>query len=385
MRLSLPKDQGSRQGVATGREDLKAALITPQFLALYHNSQAFLFSQQYDLLVWLIAMEARMDVCSVIQERLKELGLEQRELAAAAQVTESYISQLLTRKKCPPAADRTDIYEKMNAFLKFPKGRLSAMVEAQRTEEWKKRLADPPAPLYKEVRDLVIRKCRSAIRNQIREIFERQAFGEVERLVTQKLLDVAKKIAERELVKERWLRSVAKLRRQTYEEARSIILEFLDTDVFSISVDHCATFLSPMIDSWDIDFATFGIEVRLNPQLSSVESLKFQYVEREDGRSGQVEPGFEEFLRSPELRRDATEEELDFLRNLGFPSRRPTALYYYRTLQDLRDPLHFQAGATLPVRKRSDNNTAEKRRQLLSRKKAVRRWTKNAVNSANNN
>jgi Predicted transcriptional regulator with C-terminal CBS domains len=40
-----------------------------------------------------------VDVCFVIQQRLKELGLEQRDLAVAAQVTESYISQLLTRKK----------------------------------------------------------------------------------------------------------------------------------------------------------------------------------------------------------------------------------------------------------------------------------------------
>ena len=43
-----------------------------------------------------------MDVSLVIKERLEELGLEQRDLAAAAEVTESYISQLLTRKKLPP-------------------------------------------------------------------------------------------------------------------------------------------------------------------------------------------------------------------------------------------------------------------------------------------
>ena len=51
-----------------------------------------------------------MDVCSVIKARLRELKLEQKDLAAAAEVTESYISQLLTRKKLPPAPDRTDIY-----------------------------------------------------------------------------------------------------------------------------------------------------------------------------------------------------------------------------------------------------------------------------------
>ena len=58
-----------------------------------------------------------MDVCLVIKQRLEELGLEQKDLAAAAEVTESYISQLLTRKKLPPAPDRTDIYEKMAKIL----------------------------------------------------------------------------------------------------------------------------------------------------------------------------------------------------------------------------------------------------------------------------
>ena len=51
-----------------------------------------------------------MDVSLVVKQRLEELGVEQRDLAAAAEVTESYISQLLTRKKLPPAPDRTDIY-----------------------------------------------------------------------------------------------------------------------------------------------------------------------------------------------------------------------------------------------------------------------------------
>ena len=186
-----------------------------------------------------------MDVCLVIRQRLKELGLEQRDLASAAEVTESYISQLLSRKKAPPAADRTDIYEKMNAFLKLPKGQLSAMVEDQRREEWKKKLADPPKPLYREVREVVIRKCRPERRKQVRDIFETQAFGELERLITQKLLDVTKRIAREELENERWLRSVATLRSQSYEEARTIILDFLDTDVFNISIAHCTVLPDP--------------------------------------------------------------------------------------------------------------------------------------------
>ena len=73
-----------------------------------------------------------MDVSLVIKHRLAELGLEQRDLATAAQVTESYISQLLTRKKAPPAPSRTDIYEKMGEFLKLPNGELARLATLQR-------------------------------------------------------------------------------------------------------------------------------------------------------------------------------------------------------------------------------------------------------------
>jgi transcriptional regulator with XRE-family HTH domain len=61
-------------------------------------------------------------VALVIKQRLEKFGLEQRDLARAAQVTESYISQLLTRRRMPPAPGRTDIYEKMDEFLRLPPG-----------------------------------------------------------------------------------------------------------------------------------------------------------------------------------------------------------------------------------------------------------------------
>ena len=87
-----------------------------------------------------------MDVCLVIQKRLQELGLEQKDLATAAEVTESYVSQLLARKKLPPAPDRTDIYEKMAKVLKLPSDRLSKLAELQRREELKRGLAGSPPP-----------------------------------------------------------------------------------------------------------------------------------------------------------------------------------------------------------------------------------------------
>ena len=101
-----------------------------------------------------------MEIALVIRRRLKDLGLEQRDLARAAQVTESYISQLLTRRKAPPAPSRTDIYEKMGEFLKLPNGELAKLANLQREGELKRRLADPATALFKEVRELVVRKCK---------------------------------------------------------------------------------------------------------------------------------------------------------------------------------------------------------------------------------
>src|SRR5436305_8815388 len=121
-----------------------------------------------------------MDVAFVIRQRLAELDCEQRDLASAAEVTESYISQLLTRKKAPPAPDRTDIYEKIGKFLKLPNGELAKLAGLQRREELKRKWADPPAPLFRGVRELVLRRCSADRQKQIRAIFEKQPFGELE-------------------------------------------------------------------------------------------------------------------------------------------------------------------------------------------------------------
>jgi len=289
-------------------------------------------------------MEASVEVRLLIRHRLEELGLEQKDLAAAADVTESYISQLLARKKMPPAPDRTDIYEKMSRLLRLPPGKLSKLAEVQRRDALQKSFSDPPAPLFKEVRELILHKCSPAREGQIRAIFEKQPFGELERLVTQKLLDVVKRVAKEELENENWLYLVARLSGRSYEDMRVILLEFLDTDIFNVSVDNCISFLDPLIESWDIDLASFGMDVVLSRRLAPGHPKKFEFVERPD-QPVEEEPGLKEFLRDPQLSGDAVPDEIEFLRGLRFKGRRPTSLYYYRELQSLRDPLHFRGSA----------------------------------------
>jgi len=284
-----------------------------------------------------------MDVCLVIRERLARLGLEQKDLAAAAEVTESYISQLLTRKKLPPAPDRTDIYEKMGEFLKLSSGRLAKLADVQRRAELKKDFEDPPTPLFQEVRELVLRKCIPEKQQEIRAIFENQPFGELERLVTQKLLDVIKRVAREELKNKKWLRSVARTGGRSYKQMRVRILEFLDTDVFHVSLENCVAFLDPLIDSWDIDLSTFGMNIVLNRRLAPGHSKRFEFAEAEPNGSFGDEPGLIAFLKDASLRGNVTQEEIEFLKRLRFKGKRPTPLYYYREFQNLRDPLHFSA------------------------------------------
>ena len=282
-----------------------------------------------------------MDVCSVIKSRLEELGLEQKDLAAAAEVTESYISQLLTRKKLPPAPDRTDIYEKFDKALKLSNGELAKLALSQRMDALKRSYEEPRAALLKETRKLILRKCVAARQKDVRSIFERQPFGELEQLVTQKLLDVVSQVARSELDNQAWLQEVAQLGDKSHEQMRVIILDFLDTDIFRISNEDCISFLDPLIARWDIDLSNFDMEFTLSERLAPGEPKKFAFVEKDNDSRRDDEPGLTDFLQDAVLCDDLSQDELKFLRKLKFEARRPNRLFYYRALQILRDPLHF--------------------------------------------
>ena len=283
-----------------------------------------------------------MNIAEIIRHRLEELGHEQRELAAAAEVTESYISQLLTGKKSLPTPNRSDIYKKIDAFLKLPAGELAKLAELQRKEELKRKIEEPVRPLFQEIRELILQKCQPETAKQLRPIFEKEPFGEIERLITQMLLDVAKGVAKEEWKNENWLQVIARLNQKSYEEMRVIVLEFLDADIFNLSAQNFLYFLDPLIQSWDIDLVTFGMKIVLVPELSRERIKQFEFVERESEPEADEQPGLRDFLKDASLSRDITEEELTFLKRLKFNDKRPNALYYYRELQNLRDPLHFQ-------------------------------------------
>src|SRR5207237_8232147 len=115
------------------------------------------------------------------------------------------------------------------------------------------------------------------------------------RLVTQKLLDMVKTVVREELNSENWLHLMARLAGRSYEQMRVTLLDFLDTDVFSLSPENCVSFLDPLIESWDVDLTTFGMEIVLNRRIASGDLRRFAFVETGPDQP-QVEPGSKEFL-----------------------------------------------------------------------------------------
>jgi hypothetical protein len=278
---------------------------------------------------------------ALVKARLAKLGHGQKDLAAAVQVTDSYVSQLLTRRKAPPSRDRTDIYAKMERFLRLEPGELGRLADIERAEEMKRRLGRVPEPLFQQFRELVLRKCAPEKREEVREVFDAQPFGTLESLVARKLLEVVQRIARQELDSENWIRLAARVGGRSHEEMRVVVLEFLDTDVYQVSNENCVDFLDPLVESWDVDLDTLRLDITLNGKLVAEPHHTFTFVE---GEPGDEESGMREFLEDPRLSGDVTEAEVRLLRRQRFGGRRPTKLYYYRALQNLRDPLNFTEG-----------------------------------------
>jgi hypothetical protein len=136
-------------------------------------------------------------------------------------------------------------------------------------------LARQPTALFREAREVVLRKCAPNNEAHVRAIFEKEPFGELERLVTQTLLDVVKGVATEELENDVWLRLVAELSHRSYD-------------------------------------------IVLNPGVVSRNMKRFEFTERKSPEVFIEEPGLREFLEDSALSGTATEEEVAFLKRLRF-------------------------------------------------------------------
>ncbi len=282
-----------------------------------------------------------------VRSRLVALDYGQNDLARAARVTDSYVSQLLTRRKSPPAPERTDIYGKMEALLQLERGELERLVEIERADEIKRKLAQAPQPLFRGFRALLLGKCAPQRRAEVRAEFEREPFGVLERMVARSLLTAVQSVARRELDSEDWLRLAATVGGRSLEQMRVLVLEFLDAEVYDVSNDSCTAFLDPLVESWDVHLDDLRLEITPAPRAGGGPGANLRH--RRAGcrrRRLRIPPPLSlEFLGDGALAGDVTEEEADLLRAHTFGSRQPTKLYYYRALQNLRDPIHFGRGA----------------------------------------
>jgi transcriptional regulator with XRE-family HTH domain len=279
-----------------------------------------------------------MDFVSVVRQRLEELGLDQRHLAHEAEVTESYISQLLGRKKPPPLPNRTDLYDKMSRVLGLSREELARLAALEQHEALDQKWQQAAPARFGPMRELVLRKCRPSRQRQMRAIFEKQPFGELEQLVTRTLIEVVRDEARAHADDDVWVHSLARTGRNSYREMRVRMIDLLESDPRA-SIGDFSPFLDPLIDSWHYDLDHFTLEVRL----ANAVTRRFAFREERNERPGAEERGLRAFLRVCRLSSSATPDEIEILRRMSFPEgSRPTALFYYRILQSLRDPLHFR-------------------------------------------
>ena len=276
------------------------------------------------------------DFAFVVRRRLEELGLGQRDLAGSCEMTESYISQLLSGKKSPPLPNRTDIYDKMSRFLDLPREELARLAAQQHHQALDRVWKETPPARFGPMRDLILRKCRPARQTRMLAIFNNEPFGEMERLITRTLIEAIRGEAREHARDEAWLRSIASA--GSYRRMRVRLIELLDSDPVA-SIGDFSAFIEPLIQWWDFDFIHFTVQVHL----AGGATRRFGFHEESSDDPPVEEPALRAFLRDPTLSAGATSEEIESLRRMRFPSsRRPTVLFYYRTLQNLRDPLHFR-------------------------------------------
>ena len=275
-----------------------------------------------------------MDFAFLVSQRLGELRLGQRDLASAAEVTESYISQILRRKKLPPLPNRTDIYDKMSNLLGVPGEELARLAALQHRDEIDRSWRGSPNARFGPMRELILGKCGRQER-RMRDIFAKDPFGELERLITRTLIDVIRDEARVHARDEKWLHSLASNAGQSYRRIRGGLIDLLDSDR-SASIGDFTQFIEPLIRSWDFNLDDFILVVRLTTGATR------RFVFGEDARqtTGPDPAGLRAFLRDTRLSSDPSAEEMAILRSLRIPSATP--LFYYRILQNLRDPLNFK-------------------------------------------
>ncbi len=200
-------------------------------------------------------------VGELLRRRLKETERTPEELAEAAQVPPEYIDDLLAGRRRPPRPGRTDLYQKMTAFLRLSRNDLALCARAEREESAPKRAAGPKP----KVRRLLLELCEPTTAEELERRRTKDGGAEFVDLI-QRLLDVAQGAVRKVLDDQIGLRIAAERSGGSYVAARFSVLEFLDATPDSLTVDHLTRFLRPRVAMWDVDLETGVLRVVLRGQ-----------------------------------------------------------------------------------------------------------------------
>ena len=199
-------------------------------------------------------------VGALLRRRLREIKRTPEELAEAVAVPPWYIDDLMSGSRRPPLPGRTDIYEKMTAFLRLGRNEVATRAHAERASTVGR--AAGPKPL---VRGLLLELCEPRTARRLERRRTQHGGAELTGL-TQRLLDVAQGAVRRSLDDQIGLRLQAAERGSSYVEMRARILEFLDVTPDMLTAKDLTEFLHPRIARWDVDLETGVLRVVMRPQ-----------------------------------------------------------------------------------------------------------------------
>jgi len=202
-------------------------------------------------------------VSQLVRRRLKELKRTPRELAEAVQVSEDYVADLLAGRRAPPAPGRTDLYDRMTKFLRLHRNDLPTCAKVERESMGTKQKRPDP-----KVRALLLALCEPVKGKKLDRRFVKrdQETANLDRLIAQRLLEVAQGFVRRQLDDEVGIRVAANREGVTYLAMRMRLLEFLDCTVETLTAGDYDLFIRPRIGFWDIDLETQAMRIVLRSQ-----------------------------------------------------------------------------------------------------------------------